>query len=206
MARTSGAKAKDHDAKRADLLEKIGAHLRKNLPHRPGLREMAAAADVTIPTLKHYFSTRDGIITAYFEHFGRQGASHLAIVAEASESFEASIETLVSYVLGGLFYARVIEGHAAGLSEAVGSTTLGPNYLLQLLEPTLQAVEQRLQAHQCNGEMRQCDLRIAALALIAPLYLAALHQTVLGGCIVRPMDVQGLASEITGSFIRAYRV
>jgi AcrR family transcriptional regulator len=205
MARTSGARAKDHDAKRADLLEKIGAHLRKSLPHKPGLREMAEAADVTIPTLKHYFSNRDGIITAYFEHFGKQGAPHLAIVAEATEPFEASIKALVSYVLAGLVYARVIEGHAAGLSEAVGSEKLGPAYLVQLLEPILQAVEQRLLAHQVKGEIRPCNLRIAALALIAPLYLAALHQTALGGCTVRPMDVQALGSEVTEVFIRAYK-
>jgi AcrR family transcriptional regulator len=205
MPRTTGARAKDYDAKRADLLERVGAHLRESLPRKPGLRDLANASGVTIPTLKHYFGTRDGMVAAYFEHYGRQGTPHLAVVADGSLPFEASMRALVAYVLAGLIHARVIVGHAAGLSEAVGSQELGPAYLVHLLEPTLQAVEQRLKAHQAKGEMRACDTRIAALMLVSPLYLASLHQTSLGGCVVRPMDIEGLSSGIADAALRAYR-
>jgi AcrR family transcriptional regulator len=204
MPRTIGAKAKDHDAKRAELLDHVGAHLRKSLSQKPSLRELANACGVTLPTLRHYFGNRDGVIAAYFEHFGSQGAPHLAIVAACSLPFEPSMRALVAYILAGLVHARVIDGHAAGLSEAVGSEGLGPAYLIHLLEPTLQAVEQRLKAHQTKGEMRASDTRIAALMLVSPLFLAALHQTSLGGCAVRPMDIEALSKEVVDTFVRAY--
>jgi hypothetical protein len=115
------------------------------------------------------------------------------------------MRALVAYILAGLVHARVIEGHAAGLSEAVGSVGLGPAYLGHLLEPMLQAVERRLQAHQVKCEMRASDTRIAALMLVSPLFLAALHQTSLGGCVVRPMNIKDLTAEVADAFVQAYR-
>lgn len=42
----------------------------QKLAAEESLIELAEARDVTIPTLKHYFGSRNGSIAAYFERFG----------------------------------------------------------------------------------------------------------------------------------------
>jgi hypothetical protein len=67
------------------------------------------------------------------------------------------------------------------------------------------AVEHRLKARQPKGEMRASDTRIAALMLVLPLFLAAIHQASLGGCAFRPLDTAVPSAEVADAFVRAYR-
>jgi AcrR family transcriptional regulator len=204
MARPTGSKDRDHDEKRAALLVRIGKHLSASLPDKSSLRDIAAAAGVTIPTLVHYFGSREGLLAALMEYQAGLGAPYLSIVAATDDPFHSSIRKLAHFILSGLVEARVVDLHAVGLVEASGSARLGPAYLEHLLEPTLQAVEARLASHVARGEMRDADLRVAALCLVSPVLLAALHQCSLGGDQVRHLDLATLAHEVTDSFLLAY--
>ena len=82
--------------------------------------------------------------------------------------------------------------------------TLGPAYINEILEPTLKAVEARLARHRAEGELRSCDLRHAALALIAPPLLALLHQGELFGSLCRPLDINAFLKDHLDGFLRAY--
>ena len=99
-----------------------------------------------------------------------------------------SVQALTAYILAGLVHARVIKGHAAGLNEAVGSDGLGP--LISAIFP--------------KGKMRTSDTRIAALMLVLPLFLAAIHQASLGDCAFRPLDTAVPSAEVADAFVRAY--
>ena len=77
--------------------------------------------------------------------------------------------------------------------------------LVDVLEPTLQALEKRLQASIEHGLIIECDTRHAALALVSPLLLALLHQHDLGGTRCRPLSVPNLIDEQVNMFARAYR-
>jgi AcrR family transcriptional regulator len=206
MARTRGARSIAYDERRAVLLDTIGAFLAEALPARPSLRELASRAGVSVPTLRHYFGSRDDLVEALMKHQSAMGAPHVAAAGMAKGDLETSIRGLVSQVLEGLFDYRVVDIHAVGVAEGSGSGRLGPAYLANLLEPTLAAVERRLAHHSARGEMRGADLRVAALMLISPLYLAALHQTSLSGIAVRPLDVDVLADEVAAAFLRAYGI
>jgi hypothetical protein len=94
--------------------------------------------------------------------------------------------------------------HVIGLREGLHQTSGGPAYLRHILEPTLAAVEERLAAHQAAGDMRAGDVRAAALAFVAPLVLAALHQGGLGGAVVRPLDLDAFAQTHAGAFVRGW--
>ena len=74
-----------------------------------------------------------------------------------------------------------------------------------MLEPTLQALEKRLQASIEHGLIIECDTRHAALALVSPLLLALLHQHDLGGTRCRPLSVPALIDQQVRMFSRAYR-
>ncbi|NJO12111.1 MAG: hypothetical protein HC872_00060 [Gammaproteobacteria bacterium] len=95
--------------------------------------------------------------------------------------------------------------HAVGLTEGLKSDKAGLSYLLDVLEPTLQALEARLQVHIDRGEMRAADTRHAALWLLSPVLLALLHQHELGGTRCRPLDVEALLQEHALVFASVYR-
>jgi acyl-CoA synthetase (AMP-forming)/AMP-acid ligase II len=73
LSRTKGAKDLDHEAKRRDLLEKITLHLMARGGERASFRDLAAAAEVSPPTLRHYFGDRLAVIDAVLEECLRRG-------------------------------------------------------------------------------------------------------------------------------------
>jgi AcrR family transcriptional regulator len=204
MARPLGAQNQDYAHKRQALLERLGPRLVASGVERASFREMALVAGVSVPTLRHYFTDREGVIGAYLEWMGQLGAPHLAAMANTDQGFAASIRSMLNTALYGLDRARVIELHIVGLTEGLTNQTLGPAYLQSILEPSLAAAEARLSQHIERGEMRDVDVRTAALGLLSPVILAMLHQRELGGEAIRCLDVAAFAEAHADAFIRAY--
>jgi AcrR family transcriptional regulator len=206
MPRPKGAHNQAYEQKRQELLERLGPRLVASGVERASFREMAAVANVSVPTLRHYFANRTGVIIAYLEWRGAQGLPHFAHVRTTDEPFAASIRSLLAYTVAGLDRARVIELHIVGLTEGLTNPELGPVYLQSILEPALAAAETRLCLHIERGEMRDIDVRGAALMLLSPIILAMLHQRDLGGEKVRCLDVDTFIATHADAFIRAYQV
>jgi hypothetical protein len=126
-------------------------------------------------------------------------------VARADAPFAASIPALLAYAAAGFREAGLTATHAMGLAEGLRDPALGHAYLASALDPTLDAVATRLAAHQARGEMRrEVEPRHAALALLAPLVLACLHQDALGGRAAAPLDVAAFGAAHAAGFVRAY--
>ena len=93
-----------------------------------------------------------------------------------------------------------------GLTESLRHAELGPAFLASALEPTLAAVETRLQVHIDAGEMRAVGSRGPAIALASPVLILFLHQHELGGNVMRPLDLDAFCHEYAASFVRAWGV
>ena len=189
LVRTYGAKNADHEAKRAKMVHAIAPLVMAAAPGRPSLREMAKAAGVSVNNLRHYFGTRERLLEAVFEAMGRAGDPYVRRALGFTElPVREGLRTLLAEIseawtpekLGGL--------HHSGISEGLGSTELGPAYVRHLLEPTLEVVERMLEIWSERGEIEVDEPRVAALALMAPVLLALLHQRGLGGGSCRLLD------------------
>jgi AcrR family transcriptional regulator len=205
MARPKGTPSALHQQRRVALLEAMRARLVQ--PNQPpaSLRELAAAAGVTIPTLRHYFGKRDDIVATLLADLGRQGEAHIARVAVADLPFRESIADYVDYVRLG-FRFGLSEIHMLGLREGLRQDRLGTAYLNTILEPTIQSLETKLLLHQEKGDMRACDVRVAALQLLSPLLLVFLHQNELCGDKVRPLDIDAFCADHMDNFLRGFGV
>jgi AcrR family transcriptional regulator len=204
MARTSGSRNRDYDDKRVALLKRLDPRLSDFSQARPSFREMAGAAGVSVPTLRHYFKDREGVVQAYLVWQSGESARYRPLVATTEDRFQDSIRKVLQGAAFGLKDMGRIRTHVVGLTEGLHNDRVGPSYLQATLEPLLASVEQRLTLHVARGEMRTVDIRHAAVTLIAPLLLAILHQRELGGAAVRLMDFDRFLDDHAAAFVRAF--
>lgn len=209
MSRTKGARDLDYDAKRRDLLEKMTLQLMRREGERASFRDLAAAAGVSGPTLRHYFGDRRAVIGAVLEECLRRGRPGLDSQKSTELPLDASIRAYAGDLVSALTAdksVRLGDIFALSLAEGLIDPAYGRPALEHILEPTLQVLEARLDLHIARGEMRpDTDARAASLQLVSPLLLACLHQNQLDGLQVRPLSLDRLVDDTCQAFMRAYQ-
>lgn len=205
MGRPPGVRNQDHDETRSALLARLGAVLTTPEGKGASFRGLADHVAVSPATLRHYFGNREALLKDVLAHLREQGGRYL--VDAASRPIADAHESL-SWLL-----ARVVEGwrhgvggvHLLGLTSGLGDEALGPAYVDEILEPTLQAAEARIARHVAEGTLGPCDIRHAALELLSPVVLALLHQDGLFGRRCRPLDVEAFVADHVERFLLAHR-
>lgn len=204
MGRTPGTRNADYDAERERLVERLKRALVEPGGAARSFREMAAAASVSPPTLRHYFGTREGVLAAVYAAIHADGLPYLhAVAAGPLGPARESLGWLLRFTVEG-WRQGVGAIHQLGLTAGLGDGALGPAYVNELLEPMLQAFEARIARHVAAGDLGPCDVRHAAIALISPVLVALLHQQALGGAGCRPLDLGRLLDDHVDRFLRAY--
>jgi AcrR family transcriptional regulator len=204
MTRTKGSRNADYEATRERLLARVRKRLVEEGGASASFRELAEAAEVSVPTLRHYFATREDLLAEAMAAMHREGLPYLhATAAGELGPLESSLRWLLRAIAQGWRHG-LGPIHAFGLTAGMNHAQLGPAYLNEILEPTLQATEARLARHVARGDLPRSDLRLAALELLGPVVLALLHQLPLGGDRCRPLDVDALMEEHLQRFLRAY--
>ncbi|MDX2088825.1 MAG: TetR/AcrR family transcriptional regulator [Kofleriaceae bacterium] len=205
MGRPRGTRNARFLATRKRLVTKLARRLAEPGGASASMRQLAATSGVSVSTLQHYFGDRAGVVTAVLESAHRAGQSYLDEVACGFlPPLRASLSWFVDYIVAGLVEGKVGELHELGLAAGFRDDKLGPAYLNHILEPTLQALEARLARHLAAGDLRPCDLRVAAIHLLAPLLVAVLHQYSLGGQQCRPLPMRSFIDHHIDMFLRAY--
>ena len=204
MGRTAGARNPGYEDKRRALAAAVIPRMLEAGP-AISMRELASAADVSVPTLRHYFGDRDGVVVAAMGELLHRGQPYLRATAQASpEGLRASLVAMMHALIEGWCRFGVGKIYGTGLAMGLGHAVIGPSYVDNLLEPLLVAVEARLAQHQQRGELGAHDLRFAALALVSPVVLALLHQDGLSGRQCRPLDMEAFVQAQVDGFVRAY--
>lgn len=205
MGRPAGSRNRDYEIER----RRIAVSLVPALVSRDGVatsaRELAIAAGISVPTLLHYFGSREGAWRAALEALGELGAAH---VDRAATEDHGPVHPSTRWLLTSFREAWERFGvgamFGAGLALGMRSEEVGPTFVNTILEPTLQAAERRIQAHIDQGELPPFDVRAAALALLSPLVLALLHQGALGGDRCRPLDLDALIDTHHAAWMRGW--
>jgi AcrR family transcriptional regulator len=208
MGRTVGARNAAFELRRNALIEKARSRLALQGAEPPSFRELALACGVSVATLRHYFGSREALIKAVFAHSLASAGRHLrrtrAFEPDVAD-LEEGLKEFLNRVVMGWTQGMVGALHRIGLAEGLRNPATALDYLVDVLEPTLQALEQRLTRDIERGVIVPCDTRHAALMLLSPLLLALLHQHDLGGTRCRPLALPALVDEHVRVFARAYR-
>jgi len=207
LSRPKGARDGDYDDKRSVLLRRITARLMRRETARPSFRQLAEAGDVSVPTLRHYFGDRPTLMAAILETYLEAGRRGLEAVAEPTGNLETSIRDYCAALLTAMRApreARLGDVFAVSIAEGLLDAEIGPSTLRYIVDPSVDVLRRRLDAHVARGEMIATDTRAAALFLISPLLLAILHQDHLGGRDTSPVDLPAAFDSICAAFLRAY--
>jgi AcrR family transcriptional regulator len=204
MGRKVGSRNLDYDRTRAEIVERLTGRILSSSRSDLSFRELASGAGVAPSTLRHYFQDREAVLLAVMERLHELGLRHVAEGATGEHGpAPESLRWFLGYLVDG-WSRGVGKAHGLGLTEGIGDATLGPAYLRLLLEPTLHSAEARIAVHMARGEIGPCDVRIAAIELVAPVIGVLLHQRALGGGAVRQLDVQPFLDEHVARFLRAF--
>lgn len=205
VGRPKGRTNQKYSFTREEILSRISHRLLEPDGATASERALSRAAGVSMPTLRHYFATREALIAAVFEHARRSALGYLhEIAAGPLAPLRESVRWTLAFIVDGLTKFDLAALHALGLRVGLRQPTLGPAYLSDVLEPTLVAVEARLERHAAHGELRMQCARDAALDLVAPVLLAVLHQRELGGASCRPLDLQRFLDAHADAFVRGW--
>ena len=188
MPRPAGVRNRDFEEKRTALITTLTDFALNADLRRPSLRQFAMAASASEPTLRHYFTDRQGVVVAILECIGTRGAGIWDAVATPADSMANALTEYYRVSEAGMRHGGFIRAHAFGIIEGVADAAAGRAYLHYVLEPALQAVERKYVA--TPGAPRDPGaLRAASLATLSPLLVMCLHQDLLAGSEERPVDV-----------------
>ncbi|HXV91654.1 MAG TPA: TetR/AcrR family transcriptional regulator, partial [Pseudonocardia sp.] len=194
MPRPAGSRNRDYAATRRALVDAVAPHLLDETGEPNTVKALAAAAGVSVPTLKHYFGDRDGVVRAVLEAVHTDSRVYLdrmaALAHDPPEQVLPAVlvgitETWRRYGLGRMF--------ASTLALGLEHDSLGPAFVDDVLEPLLQAMERLLTGFVEAGTLPPTDVRAAALSIVGPVVLGLLHQDNLRGTRCRPLDVEHFA-------------
>jgi AcrR family transcriptional regulator len=204
MGRRAGSRNLDYDRTRAEIVERLTGRILSSSRSDLSFRVLASSAGVAPSTLRHYFRDREAVLLAVMERVHDLGLRHVAEGATAEHGpAPESLRWFLGYLVDG-WSRGVGKAHELGLTEGIGDANLGPAYLRLLLEPTLHSAEARIAVHMARGEIGPCDVRVAAIELVAPVIGVLLHQRALRGGTVRQLDVEPFLDEHVARFLRAF--
>ncbi|MEL7480474.1 MAG: TetR/AcrR family transcriptional regulator [Pseudomonadota bacterium] len=196
MPRQAGRRNKDFAQKRQELIRSLTEFALAADLRRPSLREFALGVGVTEPTLRHYFTDRQGTVLAILEEMSRRGQSIWEAVATASPDGRQALEQYFLMSRMGMRHGGFVRTHAFGLIEGLADKDVGRAYVHLILEPSLQSLMSKLRL-SAGKPLAEPELRALALAVFSPLLLMSLHQDLLGGRDIAPLDGDDLTRALT---------
>jgi len=209
MGRPQGTRNQDYENTRRGLAVKAREAVMKR-GALASLNDLAREADVSIPTLKHYFGDRSGVVAAALRTLKVDAARYVDALADPGPlCLKAGLAKVAEELSAAWVHAGVGQVFTAGLAAGLFDAQAGPGYLDGVLEPTVLAIEARLRVHARRGEARldaddELAVRTASLAFVSPLLVALIHQHGLSGNRCRPLPMERFLALHVDRFADAY--
>ncbi|WP_084399179.1 TetR/AcrR family transcriptional regulator [Henriciella aquimarina] len=187
MPRPSGVRNQDFAEKRQALLDKVEAYVLEKSNELPSFRQLAIAAAVSEPTLRHYFKDRSGLIIALIGHFHKKSEFMREATRQSGDGINASLEDYHRLLHSFRNETIFIEAQAFMIRESMVDPAVRKAYLEQIVEPSLDALAQRLLKTE-GGPATEQTARTAAMMLLSSSMFMIVHQELLDGKEHTPID------------------
>lgn len=191
MPRPAGVRNHDFDAKRKALLDTLTHFALTDDLRRPSLRQFAISAGASEPTLRHYFKDRRGVVIAILEHIHNRAVPLWGVIETPAKTPAKAVEEYYRVSQAGMSHAGFARAHAFGLIEGMADPIVGRAYLEFLLNPALEAAKNKMEATGLDH-----SAQAAAFMMMSPMLVMTLHQQLLGGEEIAPIDQDKMLMEM----------
>ena len=164
------------------------------------LRQFAIKAGVSEPTLRHYFNDRQGVVIAIIGFFADGARDWLERSAQPAPTVAEAVSGYAELAMEGADTDIFAQAHAFALVESIHDPVVARAYLDLVIEPSLQAIEDRMRPSVDPEGHDPERVRHAALALYGTVLIAVLHQRLLRGAEARPLDMPGFFGDLAALF------
>ena len=196
MPRAIGTRNVDYASKRSKLVDTLtDTILSSDQFKRPSLRLLAQSAGVTEPTLKHYFGSREALITEIIKACAARAKPFWNSIAAPPIDVGSAIDAYFTMSQLGIADGGFARAHIFGFVEGLADTEVAKVYLLELLEPAIAVLETRLKP-VLDKNISTERLRAAALIMFSPMLIAVLHQQSFGGSEIKPMHLNAVLDQM----------
>ena len=202
MSQTSARAATD---RKAELLAVLARTAIGERSAPVSLRQFAIRAGVSEPTLRHYFTDRQGVVIAIIDYFAEGARDWLTRSAEPHADVGEAVAGYASLAAEGVDSDLFAQAHAFALVESIHDPVVAEAYRELIIEPSLDAIERRLKPGVDPAGSAPERVRHAALALYSPILIAVLHQRLLRGADARPLDIGTFSSDLRRLFESGFR-
>ncbi|MEQ8403486.1 MAG: TetR/AcrR family transcriptional regulator [Oceanicaulis sp.] len=169
------------------------------------LRQFAIKAGVSEPTLRHYFTDRQGVVIAIIAYFADGARDWLERSAEPGASLQEAVAGYAALAMEGSSSNVFAQAHAFAFVESIHDREVARAYLERIIEPSLTALERRLAPGVDPGADNPERVRHSAIFLYAPVLVAVLHQRLLAGEDTRPLDMADFFDDLTRLFTDGFK-
>jgi AcrR family transcriptional regulator len=198
MARTPGARNYNFDAKRLALLNSVIHFALSGEIQRPSLRQLALAAETSEPTLRHYFTDRKGLVIAMMVELGERAQPIWRQLEEPAPTVEEAVAACFRHALARMEDDIFVRMHAFGMVEGMAEPDVGQAYLEHMCwSRRSSACASSSPARPGLATEDPNELRTAAIAMFSPVIMMSLHQHLLGGRAVAPLDNQSSVEHLS---------
>ena len=195
MARPAGVRNQDFEEKRLALIGKMTSYVLKPDIENPSFRQLAIAAEVSEPTLRHYFTDRSGVIVAIIEHLHTLSESMRESTREAAADIPEALERYHEVVGGFRRNTLFIRAQAFMIRESMSDPQARKAYIDQIIGPSIDAVAERLVKTPGGPSSYETGCSAGMMLMSASIFMI-LHQELLDGKTHMPIDEQAYFRQI----------
>lgn len=186
--------------RKTELLAELAATAIAERSAPVSLRQFAIRAGVSEPTLRHYFTDRQGVVIAIIGYFAAGARGFLERSAAPAASVEDAVRGYAELALEGADTDIFAQAHAFALVESIHDPVVARAYLDTVIEPSLRAIESRLSPSLDPAGAHPDRVRHAAISLYAPILIAVVHQRLLRGGEARPLNMGAFFNDLSDLF------
>jgi AcrR family transcriptional regulator len=205
MARPSGVRNQDFEAKKKKLLSKLASYLLRDGVDGPSFRQLAIAAETSEPTLRHYFTNRSGLIVEVLEFIISYSEPFRDAVRQPQDSCEEAVMGYLDMTRGLSRNEQYSRAHALGIRESMADEAVQKVYLKQYVGEGIDAVAERL-IRSKGGPDTFATARHAAMMLVSSALTIVIHQEVLNGKDHAPIDEDDYREKIGRWMVEGLRI
>lgn len=179
MGRAPGVRNERYAEKRQELLDAVTDYVLRDDVMTPSLRQIAIAAGVSDPTVKHYFGDRTALVRDVLANVGARSEPLREEIRKGKPSIGEAIEDYLQLMATVPQNSMIVRANLFALRESLIEPSIFKTYIDLVVEPNIGALAERLMSSS-GGPGNYANARAAAGMITSNLSMISLRHIMLG--------------------------